>query len=80
MNTRIRTIATTAEIAIACSSHSAARCQNGAAASIRRGGRAGGTLIRRASPAFALANEIAPSGVVTAWMKAFVVDEQVPRM
>ena len=47
MNTRIRTIATTAEIASACSSHSAARCQNGAFASISRGGRvAGGTLMR----------------------------------
>ena len=39
MNTRMRTIATTAEIASACSSHSAARCQNGAFDSISRGGR-----------------------------------------
>ena len=47
MNTRIRTIAITAVIANACSNHSAARCQNGAFASMRRGGRVvGGTLMR----------------------------------
>ena len=75
-------MATTAEIASACSSHSAARCQNGAFASIRRGGRAGGTLIRllRLVTRFCLANEIALSGVVTPWMKTLVVDERVPQM
>ena len=72
-------MATTAEIAIACSSHSAARCQNGAAASISRGGRAGGTLILVLAR-FCLANEIALSGVVTSWMKAPDVDEHVPQM
>ena len=46
MKIRISTIATTAEIASACSSHSAARCQNGAVDSISRGGRAGGTFTR----------------------------------
>ena len=82
MNTRMRTIATTAEIAIACSSHSAARCQNGAGASIKRGGRAGGTLILllRLVARFCLAKEIALSGVVTPRMKALVVDEHVPQM
>jgi hypothetical protein len=29
---------------------------------------------------FCLAKEITLSGVVTPWMKAFVVDERVPRM
>ena len=58
-------MATTAENARACNSHSAARCHSGARASISRGGLASGTVTRAFDRRFCRANVMAPSGVVT---------------
>ena len=80
MNSKMRTIATTAETARQRKVHSAARCQSGAGARVSFGGRIGGTLSLALLRRFCWAIAKAPSGVVTLRMKASRVDEQVPRL